>query len=129
MKDNITLADLGTAVRAARLHSAKTTTEIAAASGRSRDVLHRLERGQDVSVSSLLNILSAIGYSLSLQRAGRPTLAQMRERFADLDKEEEDEQEEDASALHDDHVRRVDTRPAQTRPSPRPSRTTRKRGA
>ena len=127
MKDRIsTLADLGKAVRAARLASEKTTTETATASGRSRDVLHRLERGQDVSVSSLLNILSAIGHSLSLQPAGRPTLSQMRERFADLDEEKE---EEDDIILREDHARRVDTRPPQQRPTPRTPRTPRKRGA
>ena len=58
-------------------------SSIAQASGRSRDVLHRLERGQDVSASSLLNIVAAIGCALAVVPGGRPTLQQMRERFAD----------------------------------------------
>ena len=31
------------------------------ASGRSRDILNRLERGQDVTVASLLDILASMG--------------------------------------------------------------------
>lgn len=122
MKDKITaLSELGSAVRAARLNSAKTTTEIAMASGRSRDVLNRLERGQDVSVSSLLNILSAIGYSLSVQPAGRPTLAQMRKRFSDVDEDDLDER-----ALIEDRQRRYAPVSLSSRPtSPSKSRSTR----
>lgn len=83
MSDTLNLlSDLGKEVRALRLASGKTTTEIATISGRSRDVLNRLERGQDVSVGSLLSILAAIGHGLALRPTGRPTLQQMRERFS-----------------------------------------------
>jgi DNA-binding phage protein len=59
--------------------------EVARRSGRSRDILHRLEGGQDVSVSSLLDILRAMNLSLSLVPAGTPTMEEVRERFGDDD--------------------------------------------
>ncbi|NRF70301.1 helix-turn-helix domain-containing protein [Aquincola sp. S2] len=91
MSDSITsLTALGEAIRALRSASGKSTLEIARHSGRSRDVLNRLERGQDVSVSSLLNILAALGHGLSLPRAGRPTLQEMSAHFAELDTPEDD---------------------------------------
>jgi HTH-type transcriptional regulator / antitoxin HipB len=86
MKDSIrALRDLGQQVRALRIASPMTTTEIARHSGRSRDVLNRLERGEDLSVSSLLAILYALGYGLELKAAGRPSLEEMRQRFARVD--------------------------------------------
>lgn len=94
MSDTINLlSDLGRQVRALRRASGLTTTEIASASGRSRDVLNRLERGQDVSVSSLLAILAAIGHGVVVQPKGRPTLEQMRARFSQDELDSDDEGE------------------------------------
>ena len=84
----LSMEALGRAVRTLRQASGKSTLEVAQHSGRSRDVLNRLERGQDVSVSSLLNILAALGHGLALPAAGRPSLQQMTARFADLDGED-----------------------------------------
>jgi HTH-type transcriptional regulator / antitoxin HipB len=84
MSDIQTLAGLGQAVRAARLAAGLTTVEVAKDSGRSRDVLHRLENGQDVSASSLLAILAAIGRRIELAAVTRPTLSDMQRRFAHL---------------------------------------------
>jgi HTH-type transcriptional regulator / antitoxin HipB len=84
MQDIRSLADLGQAVRAARLAAGLTTVAVARNSGRSRDVLHRLENGQDVSLSSLLAILAAIGKCIELAPATRPTLSEMQRRFAHL---------------------------------------------
>jgi HTH-type transcriptional regulator / antitoxin HipB len=99
MQDTITsLAALGEAVRALRQASALSTLQIARHSGRSRDVLNRLERGQDVSVSSLLNILAALGHGLALPPAGRPSLQAMRRRFAELDHEPVDGAHDDEAA-------------------------------
>lgn len=84
MKDTIRLpSDLGTAIRHFRKAEKIKATEIAKHSGRSRDVLHRLECGQDVTVSSLMSILAAMGLVIRLEKAGLPTLAEMRARFAD----------------------------------------------
>ena len=55
---------------------------MAARAGRSRDILYRLERGEDVTVSALMDFLRALGLSLSLQPAGLPTLEEMQRRFA-----------------------------------------------
>jgi HTH-type transcriptional regulator / antitoxin HipB len=84
MQDIQTLAELGQAVRDARLAARLTTVEVAKDSGRSRDVLHRLENGQDVSASSLLAILAAIGRRIELAAVTRPTLGEMQRRFANL---------------------------------------------
>ena len=90
MKDIIRLPqDLGDAIRGARKESRLAATTIAERSGRSRNVLYRLERGEDVTVASLLDILRAMGLTLRLERLGLPTLEEVRQRFADDDEDEE----------------------------------------
>ncbi len=79
--------DLGLALKASRLERRLKTIAIAQASGRSRDVLNRLEKGQDVTLQSLFDILRAMGLCLRIEAAGLPTLEEMRARFA----EEEDD--------------------------------------
>ena len=81
-----TLTDLGARVAQVRKAAGITATAVARQSRRSRDILHRLERGDDVSVSSLLDILSAIGYQIELAPARLPTLDEARQRFADEDR-------------------------------------------
>ncbi|MEO6276980.1 helix-turn-helix transcriptional regulator [Roseateles sp.] len=75
-------ADLGTALKAHRQEHGLTAVDVAARAGRSRDILYRLERGEDVTVSALMDILRALGLSLALQPAGLPTLEEMQRRFA-----------------------------------------------
>jgi HTH-type transcriptional regulator / antitoxin HipB len=89
MSDIHTLAELGQAVRAARLAAGLTTVEVARDSGRSRDVLHRLENGQDVSASSLLAILAAMQRRLELASVTRPTLDEMQRRFKHVQEDSE----------------------------------------
>ena len=89
MQDIQTLTELGRAVRDARLAARRTTVEVAKDSGRSRDVLPRLENGQDVSASSLLSILAAIGQRIELAAVTRPTLGDMQRRFSHLQDETE----------------------------------------
>jgi HTH-type transcriptional regulator/antitoxin HipB len=90
MKDIIRLPkDLGHAVKSARQALGIKTTDIARHSGRSRDILNRLERGEDVNVSSLMDILAAMGLVLHIERAGLPTLEEMTARFADLDEDDD----------------------------------------
>lgn len=81
--------DLGAAVRRARRAAGLSATEVARRSGRSRDVLHRLERGDDVTVASLLSILRAMGCGLQVVTVGLPTLEQMQARFAHLADDDE----------------------------------------
>ena len=83
MQDIIRLpADLGQAIKTARKAARLKAIDIARISGRSRDVLHRLERGQDVTVASLMDILASMGLALRLERTGLPTLLEMQQRFA-----------------------------------------------
>ncbi len=76
-------ADLGKALAQYREDNKLSAVTIAAKAGRSRTVLHKLERGQDVTVASLFDILRAMDLCLGLQKAGMPTLEEMQRRFAD----------------------------------------------
>ncbi len=80
-----TLADLGDAVRGVRREQGLKAIHVAVQSGRSRDLLHRLETGGDVTTGALLDVLSSMGYTLRLERQGLPTLDEMRQRFAEDD--------------------------------------------
>jgi HTH-type transcriptional regulator/antitoxin HipB len=76
-------ADLGKAIAKYREDNKLSAVAISAKAGRSRTVLHKLERGGDVTVASLFSILRAMGLCLGLQKAGMPTLEEMQSRFAD----------------------------------------------
>lgn len=75
-------SDLGTAIATYRADNKFSAVAVSVKAGRSRTVLHKLERGEDVTVSSLFDILRAMGLCLSLQKAGMPTLEEMQRRFA-----------------------------------------------
>lgn len=93
MKDNIrTPLDLGVALKTLRLERKLKAVAIAEHSGRSRDVLNRLEKGQDVTVHSLFDILRAMGLCVRIENAGMPTLEEMQTRFA------EDDHDDDSAA-------------------------------
>ncbi len=100
MQDIIRLpADLGRAIKTARRAARLKTTDIARLSGRSRDVLNRLERGQDVTVASLMDILASMGLALRLERTVLPTLQEMQQRFAaDADDEGDEHSERNDAA-------------------------------
>ena len=78
-----TLVDLGEVVRRARREQGLKATRVAAQSGRSRDLLHRLETGGDITTGALLDVLRSMGYTLRLEPLGLPTLEEMRQRFAE----------------------------------------------
>lgn len=83
MNDKLrTPRDMGIALKTLRVERRLKTIDIAANSGRSRDVLNRLEKGQDVTVHSLFDILRAMGLCLRIENAGMPTLEEMQARFA-----------------------------------------------
>ena len=79
--------DLGNAIAQYRADNKLSAVAISRKAGRSRTVLHNLERGGDVTVASLFEILRAMGLCLSLQKSGMPTLDEMQRRFADEDDE------------------------------------------
>lgn len=88
MKDTInTPAELGAAIKARRIQRALKTVAIAEHSGRSRDVLNRLEKGSDVTLHALFDILRAMGLSLRLEESRLPTLEEMQAKFAGDDDE------------------------------------------
>lgn len=84
------LADLGQVVRRLRQEQGHRAVQVASQSGRSRDLLHRLETGGDVTVSALLDILQAMDCTLRIERAGLPTLDEMRQRFGADDDDPKD---------------------------------------
>lgn len=81
------LVDVAPRVHSLRVQQGLSLSELARRTGRSRDTLHRLERGEDVSVSTLLSVLAALGHGLALEPAGLPSLEDMRRRFAEDDDE------------------------------------------
>jgi len=86
MEDKLsTPSDLGRALKNHRKNQRLKTIDIAAHAGRSRDVLNRLEKGQDITVHALFDILRAMGLGLRIETAGLPTLEEMQARFADDD--------------------------------------------
>lgn len=90
MQDIIRLpGDLGAAIKSARLAQGISTIDIARHSGRSRDILNRLERGNDVTVSALMDILAAMGMVLRIEHTGLPSLEEMQTRFANLDEDDD----------------------------------------
>lgn len=86
MKDKIRLPiELGEAVKLERKRSKLKATDIAIRSGRARNVLYRLERGDDVTVGSLMDILRAMNLTIRLEPLGMPTLQDVQRRFAQDD--------------------------------------------
>lgn len=83
MKDKIRLpSELGEAIKAERKTSRLKATDVALRSGRARNVLYRLERGEDVTVGSLMDILRAMNLTIRLERLGMPTIDEVQRRFA-----------------------------------------------
>ncbi|MCV2352626.1 transcriptional regulator [Paucibacter sp. B2R-40] len=90
MKDIIRLpSDLGRAVMQERKASKMKATDIALRAGRARDVLYRLEQGEDVTVSSLMAILGAMGLTIRIERAGMPSLEDVQRRFGSADEDDD----------------------------------------
>ena len=66
-----------------RTESRLKAVHVAERAKRSRDTLHRLESGKDVTVAALMDILRATGLAIQIVPAGLPTMEQMRAMFAD----------------------------------------------
>lgn len=86
MKDKIRLPiELGEAIQRERKTRRMKATDIAARAGRARNVLYRLERGEDVTVGSLFDILRAMNLTVRLESLGMPSLEEVKQRFAQDD--------------------------------------------
>ena len=86
MADNIRLPDeLGHQLRVRREALGLSKSALAEKAGKVREVVYRLEAGEDTTVSSLLAVLGALGLVLRLERAGLPSAQEVAARFLDED--------------------------------------------
>lgn len=82
MADNIRLQDeLGRQLLARRRALGLSKSELAQRAGKVREVVYRLEAGEDSSVSSLMAVLGALGLALRLEPVGLPTADEVARRF------------------------------------------------
>jgi transcriptional regulator with XRE-family HTH domain len=86
MTDNIRLPDeLGQQLRARREALGLSKSALAEKSGKVREVIYRLEAGEDSTVSSLLAVMGALGFVMRMERAGLPSASEVAARFMDDD--------------------------------------------
>ncbi len=86
MTDKIRLPDeLGQQLRARREALGLTKTALAEKAGKVREVVYRLEAGEDTTVSSMLAVMGALGLVLRLERAGLPSASEVAARFLEED--------------------------------------------
>lgn len=77
--------DLGHLLRARREELGLSKSALADKAGKVREVVYRLEAGEEATVSSLLAVAAALGLSLRLERAGLPSASEVSARFEDDD--------------------------------------------
>jgi predicted transcriptional regulator len=83
MTDTIRLSDeLGAQLRARRQELDLGKRALAERAGKVREVIYRLEAGEDVTVSSLMAVLGALGLAMRLEPVGLPTADEVARRFA-----------------------------------------------
>ena len=86
MADNIRLPDeLGRRLRARREALGLSKSALAEKAGKVREVVYRLETGEDTTVSSLLAVIGALGLILRLEHAGLPSASEVAARFMEED--------------------------------------------
>lgn len=86
MAYNIRLPDeLGEQLRLHRESLGMSKKELADRAGKVREVVYRLEAGEDTTVSSLLAVLGALGLSMQLERDGLPSAEDVARRFREDD--------------------------------------------
>lgn len=86
MTDKIRLPDdLGRLLRARREELGLSKSALADKAGKVREVVYRLEAGEDATVSSLLAVVAALGLSVRLERSGLPSASEVSARFQDDD--------------------------------------------
>ncbi|WP_144632098.1 helix-turn-helix domain-containing protein [Bordetella genomosp. 13] len=86
MTDKIRLlSELAPLLKAKREAAGLSKTELAQRAGKVREVIYRLESGEDVTVSSLLAVLAGLGLALQITNAGMPTMQEIARHFAQDD--------------------------------------------
>jgi transcriptional regulator with XRE-family HTH domain len=87
---NLTLAEVGKVIRSARKSQKLSQTELGQRAGLSRMPIYRIEAGQDISLRTLLSILSALHLDLQmpLTQSGIPSAKALQNAFAHLNAED-----------------------------------------
>ena len=86
MTDTIRLPDeLGQQLCEHRKALKLNKSELAKKAGKVRDVVYRLEAGEDTTVSSLMAVLGALGLAIRLERVGLPWAREVARRFQEDD--------------------------------------------
>lgn len=86
MTDKIRLPDeLGHQLRERRQALGLSKSALAAKAGKVREVIYRLESGEDATVSSLLAVMGALGLVLRIEHAGPPSASEVAARFLEDD--------------------------------------------
>ena len=86
MTDMIRLPDeLGRQLRERREALGMSKSELAEKAGKVREVVYRLEAGQDTAVSSLISVLGVLGLAMRLDRVGLPSAEEVARRFQEDD--------------------------------------------
>ena len=84
MTDNIRLSDeLGQRLRDRREALGLSKSQLAAKAGKVREVVYRLEAGEEGTISSLLAVLGALGLTMQLTPTGLPSAGEVARRFRD----------------------------------------------
>ena len=76
---------MGQLLRARREELGLSKSALADKAGKVREVIYRLEAGEEATVSSLLAVAAALGLSLRLERTGLPSASEVSARFQDDD--------------------------------------------
>lgn len=77
--------ELGRQLRERREALGMSKSELAEKAGKVREVIYRLEAGEDTTVSSLMAVLGALGLGMSLKRVGLPSAEEVARRFQEED--------------------------------------------
>ena len=92
MADNLRLPDeLGRQLLERRKALGLSKSVLAQRAGKVREVVYRLEAGDDSTVSSLLAVLGALGLALRLEPVGLPSAQEVARRFQ-MDDDQDGEQ-------------------------------------
>ncbi len=77
--------ELGAQVVARREQLGITKKGLADRAGKVREVIYRIENGQDVTVSSLVDVLRVLGMKLAIVPAGIPSIEDVANAFSEND--------------------------------------------
>ena len=82
-------SELGSELRARREALGLSKLKLANKAGKVREVIYRLEEGQEASVSSLLAVVRALGLVVRLEQGGMPTAEEVARAFREGADDEE----------------------------------------